>query len=224
MIAARFVSILRALLKLLLRHLPKERATPRPLPLHGGFSQPHREFFDYALELRRQLALAEKRLEAELAAVATPTPTPTSIWDVKLYSSAVTVFCAMSVEAAINAYGLMRFGKDQLEAHFRLLGPTRRLEELVRCTRGVKLRRSDPLLQATRRLFARRNAIVHPQAAEASFDARGFLTVPESAWGTPTKTKDADASINDMRTFFSAFPMLDRDAATFLRPFPLPRS
>ena len=215
---------LRSSLEAIARRLPSGRPepTPRPIPRIGGFGGPHVELHDHALRLRRELTSAEERLREELAAADTPMPTPASIWDVKLYSTAVTVFCAMAVEAAINSYGLMRFSEETFESYFRYMNPTeRRLRRLLERGCGAKLTKSDPLLVATKQLFARRNAIVHPQGSEATVDKEGFFRLPESAWATPTKSKHADASIAEMETFFAVFPRLDRGLTPFLRPWPL---
>jgi hypothetical protein len=180
----------------------------------------HVELRDGALRFREHLAEAQASMEAELKR-APPDDLPPSVWDVKLYATAVTLLAAAAVEAALNQYGLMRFGPEQFEQHFAYDGPVKRLRRLIKYGRGLELSDDHPLVAALTRLSERRNALVHPRAHMSIRDAQGVFRTPEAAWQSPIKLVHADQSLDEMNQFLVAFPDLDPETATFLRPWSL---
>lgn len=194
---------------------------PRPLPQIGGFSSPATELFNYTLWLRDHLDVVHRAMQTELGELP-PERVPASLWETKLYATAVTLFAAAAVEAALNAYGLMRFGAEQFESHFAYAGPVKRLRSLLQYGPRLTLADDDPLLQAVTRLSRRRNTLVHQRAFESTVEDGVFRT-PEAAWQVPDKIADADESLADMKIFFDRFPGLDPETATFLRPMLIPR-
>lgn len=191
---------------------------PRPLPLIGGFSSPYVELRDHTLRLREHLEAAAQALKADLTD-SPPEHLPPSVWNVKLYATAVTMFAAAAVEAAINQYGLMRFGAEQFEQHLAYDGPVKRLRRLLKCSCDLDLADDHPLVEALSSLSQRRNRLVHPRAHETAVDKQSVFRTPDAAWESPTHVSDADASIHDMNQFFNLFPNADPETATFLRPW-----
>lgn len=200
------------------RKAERTQPAPRLLPKIGGFSSLFVELRDGALRLREDLDAAHSVMQADLS-TSPPSDLPPSVWDVKLYSTSVTIFAAAAIEAALNQYGLMRFGEEQFERHFAYAGPVKRLRRLAKFARGLDLADNDPLVAAVARLSQRRNELLHPRAVESTVDSQGVFRTPDAAWNTPTKRVHADESIKDMEIFFSLFPQLDPETAMFLRPW-----
>lgn len=200
----------------------RTKLTPRKLPDRGGFSLPFSELRKNTLALYELLSTAQRALENEVAAIeAQPSPSvvvqmPHSILDVQLYSRAVQVFAAMSVEAALNAYGLMRFGAAEFDAYEKLRhGPRRKLLELLDHEYAGRPSDDSEIVQCVDRLVARRNALVHQQSDESTIGVNAVLSyVSDIRWPDVTMTAGT-AAIKDMQAFFSTFPNLDGETAGF---------
>lgn len=196
-----------------------ENRSPRELPNTGGFSLPHMDLYQHVLRLRQELAIAQGEREQEVTE--SPDRFPAANWKVKCYASAVTIFSAMTVEAMLNAYGLLRFGEAEFERVYARLGPRRKLRELVADGCNVNLVDEDPLVQALLALVHRRNELVHPRAYETIIDEKGFH-VPDAVWNRPDTVESAEQSRIEMDTVVSVFPTLDQETEGLLRVRPIP--
>jgi hypothetical protein len=186
--------------------------------MRGGFSVPFKEIRDNVRELSGLLASAADQVETEMSANGSKTDDlilrlPESVFDLQLYSRAIQVFGAMAVEAALNTYGLMRFGADQLEAYRG--GIKRKLHDFLDHKYATPFAKDDPVVIAMGRLVARRNAIVHAKADESTVDEHGQFTYVTPRNWPPVTVEAAVASIDEMELFFKEFPHRDPDTAMF---------
>jgi hypothetical protein len=172
------------------------------MPLLGGLSMPFVDLRSDTLALHKQLEDALNRAEPVL-------------YDVQLYARATVVFACMTIEAALNTYGLIRFGEAQFERHFAYDGPARRLCRLLRFGAGLELPLDHPMLAAVERVVKIRNAIVHIRSEESRFDESGVVR------SSTKKTRnnwagEVDGVLQDMDLFLTHFPDADPETRTFL--------
>lgn len=113
-------------------------------------------------------------------------------------SDCVVIFAAMAVEAYLNFFGVTCLGEDTF-APFERRGPEKKLTSLLRNCAGVELEGDGALRLVVRRIACRRNALVHPQAAEAD-SAKGLAM----AEGVPF-SESVDGTMDDLMSFFKLF-------------------
>ena len=122
------------------------------------------------------------------------------------FSDAAIVASAMAVEMFLNYYGVVRLGESFYNANYERLSPTRKVAALLAtcCKRHVT--KDDPIIQVTRRLFDRRNALVHPKSRDLTDAAQGS--------GPPHVSPQqlAHESVRDMELFAALFRDFDPDA------------
>lgn len=192
---------------------------PRPLPTRGGLSYPHVDLRSSTLALTRYLVRAQSvwsRQQTWRRYLHPRTSAHATLRDIQLYSQAAIVFAAMTVEAALNTYGLVRFGEETFEKHFAFRGPTERLRRLARYGVGRELQADDPMMTSLTRLIGIRNRIAHIRSEESRMDGAGvFDSSP-----TPQRynwSAEVQGLVQDMDTFLTHFAALDPEAAPFLR-------
>ncbi|MCQ4146108.1 hypothetical protein [Vogesella sp. AC12] len=116
-----------------------------------------------------------------------------------LLSDSVKVFSAMSVEAFLNFYGVLRLGPVQFDRTLELLGPVAKLKKLFKLCDEVTLTDTDVIVQILDRIAKRRNQQVHPVAVEVSVplasEGREGDKIPEVA----------RQAVSDMVHFFQEF-------------------
>jgi hypothetical protein len=186
------------------------------VPPRFGLSIPYQMLRDSTRHLLRRLRGSREVLDA-FKETNPPTPiahSPTEdelieAWHWQTYALAVQVFAAMTVEAALNTYGMARFGEQEFERCFRWDGPIGRLRRLAKYGAGVKLKKSHELYRAVASLMAKRDSIVHMQSFEELLDEYGQQTAPprpqRDLWA------DADEAIREMDLFLQRFWELDPD-------------
>jgi hypothetical protein len=113
----------------------------------------------------------------------------------------VLLSSAMSVEAFLNYYGVVRLGEAEFNRHFERLGITRKLRALLLFCDSIRLADDDPLLIAVDKIAKIRNALVHPKTKELTeylpAEARGALLIPGAA----------QEAVAAMDSFFKEFEM-----------------
>jgi hypothetical protein len=111
-------------------------------------------------------------------------------------ASSVAIYSAMTVEAFLNYYGVVRLGQTFFKANLERHGTTEKLSLLLALCDNVQLEKRDDLWKITRSLFDRRNALVHPKARE--FD-------PDKLPSEENLVSTATSSYRQMRSFFKLF-------------------
>ncbi len=130
-------------------------------------------------------------------------------WHWQTYAWAVQVFAAMTAEAALNTYGMVRFGPDEFERHFRWNNPVVRLKRMAQYGAGVRLKNKYPLVRTLASLMAKRDGIVHMQSNQDLPDKTGRMV--SSSGPPPDWLAGADAAIQEMEAFLVGLRQLDPD-------------
>jgi hypothetical protein len=94
-------------------------------------------------------------------------------------SDSVRVFSAMSVEAYLNLYGVMRFGEAQYKAFERKASTPKKLALILKTCDGVDVNSYPALRDAVEFLKTQRDSLVHPKANELPSSAQYSLTGPD---------------------------------------------
>ncbi|MBU1733659.1 MAG: hypothetical protein KJ692_00280 [Verrucomicrobia bacterium] len=116
-----------------------------------------------------------------------------------LLSDSVKVFSAMSVEAFLNFYGVLRLGSRQFDRKLELLGPVAKLKKLFELCDNITLTDNDAIVQVLDRIAKLRNRQVHPVAVKVS----GYLPAEER--GGDKIPEVAKEAVADMILFFQEF-------------------
>lgn len=131
-----------------------------------------------------------------------------------LLSDAVKVFSAMSVEAFLNFYGVLRLGPVLFDRKFELLGPVPKLKQLFELCDGVTLTETNPIVEVLDRIAKRRNSQVHPIVVEVSMP---LTSKDREGDKIPDVAREA---VSDMVCFFQEFEKLQPNVAHHLpKPF-----
>lgn len=116
-----------------------------------------------------------------------------------LLSDSVKVFSAMSVEAFLNFYGVLRLGPVQFDRKLEFLGPVAKLKKLFELCDGVTLTDTDAIAQVLDRIAKRRNQQVHPVAVEVTV---ALASEDREGDKIPDVAREA---VRDMVHFFQEF-------------------
>ena len=173
----------------------------------------HEELYKNVLRLREHLKEEEERYQGRVNALR---PTAGAMaralafnWDGQLYSRAVQIFSALTVEASLNTYGLLRMPATAFESYYEHLGLVAKLRELLEDCVGIKMQEGDELYELTARLSQRRNGFVHPKSL-----VRPLSQFVGGSPGPPATAAAAEEAYRDMLRFFELFPSLDRSTRT----------
>jgi hypothetical protein len=127
-----------------------------------------------------------------------------------MLSDSVKMFSAMSVEAFLNFYGVVRLGQTYFDAHLKRLGPVAKLTRLFFLCESTKLTDTDHLVALLDRIAKRRNRLVHPRVVEVDTQGAAVSGIGDKI---PQVAREAVA---DMVAFFEEFGRKDPDIAHHL--------
>lgn len=119
-----------------------------------------------------------------------------------MLSDTIVVFSAMTAEAFVNFYGVVRLTETEFNAHFERLGVVPKLKKLLLVCDSLSVGVADPVVKAIASLADRRNDLVHPKTMEPLADG----SVPEK-WKRPVLVNAADA-VTEMNEFMREFVQL----------------
>jgi hypothetical protein len=197
--------------------MTKQLPPPRTVPQQVGFSVPHAELFRACRVFWADLERAEAEGRADINALQTNlgvSVTYQETWQVEVYASTVHLFAALTAEAAIATYAVVRFGDQAFQKHFRFLNPIHvRLRAVLHHKPGLDLSDSSEIVMIIRRLFAIRNALVHAQSGEDGSD--DAARVRELDHLTVSKRSAAQAMADVVR-FLAVLSSFDEEVAPFL--------
>lgn len=203
---------------------------PREIRATGAITLPHRDLRREVYWLRDTLETAARRPAPNQDVDSPEGPDLTYsfepiVWG-QHYSRAVQVFALMVVEAALNAYGLLRFDEKTFEREVAYRGPVAKLKILLEAPRPVgsapggrkssdtdTIAPNEEIVQVVTRLAARRNALVHPAAELFVPDETGTFQVGTSRRSGGTDLEAAHAAIADMERFLELLRRYDPGAA-----------
>lgn len=190
-------------------------ATPIPIVVRpsstlGGWLVDDKRFFQYSHALLSELETAAAEVLDQW-----PKPLPESVkqeeaspalWRLArrmdMLSDSVKIFSAMSVEAFLNFYGVVRLEQIYFNTHLERLGPVDKLKRLFDLCEHIKLTDTDYLVVLLDRIAKRRNRLVHPRTVKVDAQASGIGD------NIPQVAREAVA---DMVAFFEEFGRRDPD-------------
>jgi hypothetical protein len=108
----------------------------------------------------------------------------------------------MSIEAFLNAYGVEYLGEDVYNRKLERLSINQKLKKLLATCKNKLIDDKAEISIILRRLFERRNQIVHPKASE--FDIKKYSTLPKH-----NPIKKAEQSLTDTKQFYGFFVEYD---------------
>ena len=192
----------------------------RPADYQGSWLTNDRQYFEgaHALleELEKVVAEVNKRWPKPLGETVKKDEASPELWSLArkrdLLQDSVKIFSAMTVEAFLNFYGVVRLGQDAFESDFERLGPVAKLRKLIEVCDNVTLSDHEPIVQTLSRIAKRRNRLVHPRTSEVG----GY--VPAVDRGGDKVPDVARESVSDMVHFFQQFGALNADIAHHLPP------
>jgi hypothetical protein len=128
------------------------------------------------------------------------------------FASATVLFACVAIESFLNHYGVRRFGPAFNEREYEGLTAAKKARVILSHTAPGELGDGDALFASLKRLYGRRNRLVHPKTHEYRPDADPPPI--DAALGDA-----AQESIDDMATFFARFSALDSEAMPFVAGF-----
>lgn len=124
--------------------------------------------------------------------------------ELRTLSDVTVIFSAMAVEAFLNYYGVVRLKGEWYHEHLERKPVSTKLRELLRICCGQPTSKDAEIMTVVRRLFDRRNMLVHPKTYDAKTGSKAPFVIP-----APTMARE---SVADMTQFFDL--MADYDPAT----------
>jgi hypothetical protein len=127
-----------------------------------------------------------------------------------MLSDTIVVFSAMTAEAFLNFYGVVRLTEAEFSAHFERLGIVPKLRQLLLVCDGLSISAKDPLVNKLASLASRRNDLVHPKTKEPLSDG----SMPKK-WKRPVLDNAVQAA-EELDAFLLGFTALVPDAKHLL--------
>ena len=116
---------------------------------------------------------------------------------------ATQIFTCMAVEAFLNYYGVKLLGEQHYKRNIERLGINQKLETLIAISLQELLDDKEEITIIVKRMFERRNRLVHPKSKEMIMNEKFVL--PEF----PNELEQAENAIKDMTMFFDKFQEID---------------
>ncbi|MGE4544142.1 MAG: hypothetical protein AB7D06_08535 [Pedobacter sp.] len=117
------------------------------------------------------------------------------------YATSSILFACMTVEGLINYYGAVRLGSEFYKRNLERVGITEKLSLILLMCLEVKLKKNDELLNWTRKLFDKRNSLVHPKTKEFySKRMKDFVTLHPSEISVEETIEDIEFIIENLKT------------------------
>ena len=130
--------------------------------------------------------------------------------ELQALSEGVQVFCAMTVESAINLLGVLVLGEEQFMSKIERAATDTKLRKLMHLLREDTPPGAAPMFVAVNRLTSARNSFVHPKPQEGKYrssveERRGDI---ESARAAMVDVQIVFAGMRDLHSRCGPFFML----------------
>jgi len=188
----------------------------RALPSRAAFTTPHVQAFQgaqFLYHLLEQQVAAVYQRAADLGGdnEALIQAAVEGALQRQALSESVQVFCAMTVEAAVNLLGLISLGEEQFRSKVEHMSHVEKLRTLLRLINRNSTERVQLLLAIAKRLAKARNSFVHPKAHEGE-----LRTNPASRRGD---IEGARRAMDDMHQFLEVLREFDQQYGVFFNCF-----
>ncbi len=114
-------------------------------------------------------------------------------------SDSVMIFVAMTVEAFINYYGVIRFGENDYQTHIERKGFIPKIKFILLKCDSISLNSNSELLKIMDKIAKQRSDLVHPKTKEVE----GYLPVEDRPGHKIPEA--AQEAVDNMNSFFSEF-------------------
>ena len=197
-----------------------ENLNPRNEHVGRTLTAPHDELYRAMRGFLKDLERAEESYREEVIAIRKKLQVPaeyTETPDVERYSLAIQVFAAMTIEAAISFYAVLRFGGENHDDHFRWGSADNRLRTALSYA-GVAFEDDAEILRLVRAVMDARHTIVHPFSAEFRGTEQATIQVPHRPV-PDVSAAAARSAIEDVDRFFQLLRQLDESHSRFFVQF-----
>src|SRR6266540_3112109 len=119
--------------------------SPRPIPTGVSFGTYHEALFRAVREFLADVKRAEREAHEEVENIRKKLGIPAVYQPdihVERYSMAVQVLVAMTMEGAIDMYGVVKFGEEDARKTWKWFhnkGPGGKLQEMIKAAKGIDL-------------------------------------------------------------------------------------
>jgi hypothetical protein len=184
----------------------------RELPPSGSFSTPHIQAFQgaqFLIQLLETQTAATHRRALELGGDddAFVRAAGDDALQRQALSEAVQVFCAMTVEGAVNLLGVLALGEESFRVRLERKPHLEKLMILLQAIDPTSKPRLELLLAVAKRLADARNSFVHPKSQEGEFRF--------SQGARRSDIVGAREAMADMRLFFEVLRQCNHRYAVF---------
>lgn len=145
----------------------------------------------------------EGLLEGEDVSRGTVSPARWSAYvERNMLSDTIVVFSAMTIEAFLNFYGVVRLTEAEFTSHFERLGVVPKFRQLLLVCDSLSVPNNDPMVKTLASLANRRNDLAHPKTKERTPDG----SLP-AKWKRPVLGNAVEAA-REMNAFLQGFAKL----------------
>jgi hypothetical protein len=186
-----------------------EIPTPRSLDAYGHWLSEDQRFYECAVLLLQELEHVATEICGKW-----PMPAGVSIRNRDEYpelsilvqrrdmlSDSIRIFSAMTIEAFLNFYGVVRLGDQWYNDHLVRLPATQKLKKILSICDGITITDTNKLVSLQEAIASRRNELVHPKSKQLT-----SLTDIENRIGGKIPELAQDA-VRDMEDFFVEFAL-----------------
>ena len=119
----------------------------------------------------------------------------TETTDVQRYSLAIQLFAALTTEAVISLYAVLKFGGDKHDDHFRWGEADKRLQKAFQFA-GITVAGDAEIFTLVRTIMEARHAIAHPFSAEYFGSEQASVRAPDRPWPDDSAAGARQAVVN----------------------------
>lgn len=200
--------------------------TPRAVPKGISFGSYHSPLFRATREFMKDVERAEQEVRDEVVRLRERLSMPAEFRPdihVERYSMAVQVLAAMTIEAAVDIYAVVRFGEVAARSTWKRYHPrgiAGKLVEMLQAATGASPEAAAEILQIVDRIAKARNAFVHPKSDETLYDNQGNpLRTRQEHLLPMTDGTAARDTYDDLLRFFELLHELDPTVGGILHPW-----
>ena len=117
----------------------------------------------------------------------------------------IEIMCCMTVESFMNYYGIINLGNTIYKNTYERLGITQKLEILLAVCASSIIQNDSEILKIVRRMFERRNQLVHPKASRQNISISDMTKEKSRSVDEVPPIQMAEQAINNMNRFFELF-------------------
>jgi hypothetical protein len=190
--------------------MKRTNLTPRSDHVGRELTVPHEGLYRAMRGFLGDLEAAERAYREEVAAIRENMGIPAQYMettDVERYSLAVQLFAAVTIEAVISFYAVLRFGGGKHDEHFRWDKAHKRLQKAL-AHAGIPLKDDAEILKVVQSVMEARHRIAHPFTVEYSGSEQATIQQPDRP-GPDETAAAAREAVGSVDRFLELLRQLD---------------